>query len=124
MREYEQAEALAARALELSEKHKFVEMAAYTRPILGQARVQLGRTVEGIALMRDGIAGLIEAGSRMEIRNCTTWLAEAQQREGNIADALETTEHTLQANLDEVVYRPEILHRPPMKSGTRHPPSI
>jgi predicted ATPase len=84
-------------------------MAAYTRPILGQARVQLGRTAEGIALMRDGIAGLIETGSRMEIRNCTTWLAEAQEREGNIADALETTEHALQANLDEVVYRPEML---------------
>ena len=109
MREYEQAEALAARALELSEKNKFVELAAYTRPVLGQARAQLGRTAEGIALIRDGIAGLIEAGSRMEISNCTTWLAEAQELEGAIVDALETVEQALQANPDELVYRPETL---------------
>jgi predicted ATPase len=107
MREYVQAEALAAQALELSEKHQFVEMAELSRPILGQARAQLGRTAEGIALIRDGIARLLEIGTSIETGNFTTWLAAAQERAGAIADALETVERALQANTDELVYRPE-----------------
>ena len=109
MREYEQAEALAARALELSEKHQFPPEAALSRCVLGQARAQLGRATEGIALIRQGIAGLLEIGTRIGISNFTTYLAEAQEREGAIVDALETVEQALQANPDELVYRPETL---------------
>jgi hypothetical protein len=36
MREYEQAEALVSRALELSDKHQFLEIVALCLPILGQ----------------------------------------------------------------------------------------
>ena len=108
-REYEQAEALAVRALELSEKHQFVEMAAYTRPILGRARVQLGHAAEGIALMRNGIAALMESGSRMETRNCTVWLAEALECEGALPEAFETLERALQSNTSELIYQPETL---------------
>ena len=39
----------------------------------------------------------------------TAWLAEAQEREGAIVDALETVEQALQANPDELVHRPEAL---------------
>src|SRR5262249_4530512 len=67
LREYEQAEALAARALELSEKNQFPLVAAYSRCVLGSARAQLGGATEGLVLIRDGIAGLLEVGARAGI---------------------------------------------------------
>jgi tetratricopeptide (TPR) repeat protein len=109
LREYEQAEALAARALEMSEKHQFPGIAASSRCVLGQARAHLGRTTESIALIRQGIAGMLGGGSRFSISNFTAWLAAAQEREGAIVDALETVEHALKANPDELTHRPEIL---------------
>jgi class 3 adenylate cyclase/tetratricopeptide (TPR) repeat protein len=109
MREYEQAETLAAHALQLAEKHQFPNPAVRSRVALGQARAQLGRVAEGIALIRQGIAGLREIGTRMGISSTTAWLAEAQEREGAIGDALETVERALQANPEELVHRPEAL---------------
>jgi predicted ATPase len=109
MREYEQAEALAARALELSEKHQFPNEAAMSRCPLGRARAQLGRTTEGIALIRQGIAGVLAAGQRVGMTAYGTYLAEAQEREGGIVDALETTEQTLRTYPDELAHRPETL---------------
>jgi tetratricopeptide (TPR) repeat protein len=109
MREYEQAEALAARALELSEKHQFPNEAAMSRCLLGQARAQLGRTTEGIALIRQGIAGVLESGQRVVMTLYRTYLAEAEEREGSIVDALETVEQALRTNPDELAYRPETL---------------
>jgi len=109
MREYKQAEALAARALELSEKHEFPYPTALARCVLGQARAQLGNATEGIDLIRKGIAGLLEIGSRFGISNYMAYLAEAQECEGSIADALETVERALQVNPDELLYRPETL---------------
>jgi hypothetical protein len=43
MRDYETAEALAARSLELCEKHQFPNEAAHSRGHLGYARAQLDR---------------------------------------------------------------------------------
>ena len=109
MREYEQAEALAARVLEVSEKHQFPQIAASSRCILGGARAQLGRTSEGIALIRQGIAGLLATGTHIVIGIFTAYLAAAQRREGAIADALETVERALQANPEQLVSRPAML---------------
>ena len=109
MREHEQAEALAARALELSEKHQFPPEAALSRCVLGRSRARLGRATEGVALIRQGMAGLREIGTRMDISSNTALLAEAQERDGAIGDALGTVEQALQANPDELVYRPEML---------------
>ncbi len=108
LREYKQAEALAARALEMSEKHQFPGVAASSRCVLGQARAHLGRATEGIALIRQGIADMLEGGSRFSVSNFTAWMAAAQEREGAIVDALETVEQALLANPDELVHRPEI----------------
>jgi len=109
MREYEQAETLAARALELSEKHQFPFVAALSRCNIGRARAELGRATEGVALIRRGIAGLLEVGFRLGIPIYTASLAAAQRREGAIADALETVEQALRANPDQLVSRPEML---------------
>src|SRR5712692_5117048 len=104
-----EAETLATRGLELAQQHQFPFLAAYSRCILGRARAQLGLADEGVALIRQGLAGLLQTGVRSRISNYTAYLAEAQERRGVIAEALETVEHALQANPDELAYRPEIL---------------
>ena len=110
LREYEQAEASAARALDFAEKHQMPQPAAYTRFALGQARAQLGRTTEGIALIRQGLAAMLEIGMRLTVPYVIAELAVAQERDGAIANALETVEQALQAYPQELLnYRPEAL---------------
>ena len=46
-----------------------------SRCVLGQARAQLGRATEGIALIRQGIAGMLEAGARGSISHYIASLA-------------------------------------------------
>ena len=108
MREYERAEASAAQALAVSDKHQILYFVALSKCILGHTRAQLGRTAEGIALIRQGMAGLLETGSRLGISRHSVFLAEAQERNGAMIDAIETIEQALQANPDELAYRPEI----------------
>jgi class 3 adenylate cyclase/tetratricopeptide (TPR) repeat protein len=102
MRESEQAEILAARGLELCEKHKFPNVAAYLRCILGEI-------TGSIELIRRGIAELLQMGSRIAITSCVTALAAAQHRAGALDDAVQTVEHALEINPDELIYRPETL---------------
>jgi tetratricopeptide (TPR) repeat protein len=109
MREYERAESLAATAVELSEKHRYPNEAAMSRCVLGQARAQQGQTTEGIALIRQGIAGMLESGQRLGIAFNTMALAGALGRAGAITEALETVERALEANFNEPVFRPEAL---------------
>jgi tetratricopeptide (TPR) repeat protein len=52
---------------------------------------------------------LSEIGTRIGRPRWTAWLAEAQAREGAIADALETVEQALQANPDQAVSRCDAL---------------
>jgi tetratricopeptide (TPR) repeat protein len=98
MREYEQAEAVAERALEVAEKHKLPYPAAHCRCTLGLARAKLGRATEGIALIRQGIAGLLEIGTGLTVGGFTAFLAAAQECEGSIIEALETVEQALQTD--------------------------
>jgi class 3 adenylate cyclase/tetratricopeptide (TPR) repeat protein len=109
LREYEHGEALAAQARALAAKHQFPIVAAASRVFLGQARAQLGRAVEGVALIREGIAGYLESGSRSGITYFMGALAEAQAGAGAVGDALQSVEQALQANPDELVWRPENL---------------
>ena len=97
LREFEQAEMLAARALELADKHQFQEMAAICRCTVGYARAQLGRVTEGVALIRQGIAGLLELGNRSHLAGHTAFLAAAQALAGDIGEGLETVEQALRA---------------------------
>jgi class 3 adenylate cyclase/tetratricopeptide (TPR) repeat protein len=109
LREYESAERSAVQALTLAEQHQFSFFVSLSRCILGHARAQLGRTREGIGLIREGMAGLAESGSRLGISRQSIWLAMAQEQEGSIAAARESLEQALQANPEELLYRPEAL---------------
>jgi predicted ATPase len=64
---------------------------------------------EGTALIRQGITRMLEVGKHWSTRISLGFLAEAQERAGATADALETVEQALQANPDNLVDRPEIL---------------
>jgi class 3 adenylate cyclase/tetratricopeptide (TPR) repeat protein len=109
LREYEQAEALAAQALARAERHEFPMVTAWSRVGLGWARAQRGRASEGIALIQQGIAAQLEIGTRTGRSSAIGVLAEAQACAGAVGDALATVEQALQANPDELVSRPEHL---------------
>jgi predicted ATPase len=52
---------------------------------------------------------LLEIGTRTNETGFTAWLAEAQGREGAIAEALETVEQALRANPDVLWHQPSAL---------------
>ena len=91
MREYEQAEAVAARALDLSEKNQLPQAIGFLRCLLGRARVKLGRPTEGIALIRLGMASLAEIGTHVMDTSNAVALAEAQLA-GAPVDGLDAVE--------------------------------
>jgi tetratricopeptide (TPR) repeat protein len=109
IREYEEAEALAAQAVELSEQHQIPNYTVGAQCFLGTARAHLGRATEGIALLRQGMAGMLRLGTRLGVSIYPVWLSEAQYREGVDLASLETIEQALGANPDELIYRPEAL---------------
>jgi class 3 adenylate cyclase len=110
LREPQRAELAATQALAIAEEHGFSYIKEQTRSRLGWARAQqLGRAGEGAALIRQGLSGLAEIGSRLYITDHLTGLAEAQALDGEIDEALITIEEALQANPEELVYRPNAL---------------
>ena len=109
LREPQRADVAATQALAIGEDHGFPFFRNMTRPMLGWALAQLGRAGEGVALIRQGLAGSAEAGSRLGITDHLTRLAEAQALDGKIDDALITIEEALQANPKELVFRPNVL---------------
>jgi len=109
MREYDQAEALAASSLALGEKLQFAQITAQSRCVLGHARAVLGNAREGIELLQQGIAEVIAVGSRSRIGYRIASLAAAQACEGTIVEALETVERALEANPYELVSQPETI---------------
>jgi tetratricopeptide (TPR) repeat protein len=109
MREYEEAEALAARAIELSQQHQLPNYTVAAQCFLGEACVQLGRTTEGIALLREGMAGMLRVGVRRASGMYSVWLSEAESRQGANLDGLKTIEQALEAYPDELKCWPEAL---------------
>ena len=103
LRESEQAEILAARALEVAEQNQFPQIAAFARCTLGLARAMVGHANEGIELIRDGIAGLLQAGTHAPAYLGS--LGWAQLIAGDIDSAVATAEQALQAVADSPTNR-------------------
>jgi tetratricopeptide (TPR) repeat protein len=110
LREWQHAEVAASQALAIAQEHGFTFLGNSTGPALGRAWAHLGRSGEAVALIRQGLAGLTEVGSRLGITNHLTWLAEAEALDGKIDDALITIGEALQANPEELVFRPNALN--------------
>ena len=109
LRDPQGAEAAATQGLALAEEGGFPYISGLARIQLGWARAQLGDAGKGVALIREGLAGLKQIGSRPAMTQILTELAEAQVLSGNIDDALASIEEALQANQEERYYQPNIL---------------
>ena len=108
-REPQRAADAAVEAVSISEQHGFSFTRDSSRIILGWARAQLGNPGEGVALIRQGMAGFAGTGARADTTNARTILAEAQALDGEIEAALITLDEALRANPEELVFRPNIL---------------
>ncbi|MGH7779428.1 MAG: ATP-binding protein [Candidatus Binataceae bacterium] len=107
LKEFGEAESVAAEALAYSEERGFSELATWHRIPLAMARAELGRTQEGVDLLRQAVLGMNENGRRITMTHTLTWLAEAQALDGAIADALRSIGDALRANAEERYFRPE-----------------
>jgi tetratricopeptide (TPR) repeat protein len=108
IREYQRAQEVAARTLELSQKHQFSDAVARSQCKLGEAHAELGRPAEGVALIRLGLAGLNEISSPLRASYFMARMADAQRLEGKLGDALATAENALSMNPEQLAERPEI----------------
>jgi predicted ATPase len=109
MREPQRTEAAATLAVAICAEHGFPFLRAEVGILVGWARAQLGSPGEGISLIRQGLADLAELGSRIGLTDQLTRLAEAQALDGMLDGALCTIEEALQANPEELVFRPNVL---------------
>jgi tetratricopeptide (TPR) repeat protein len=109
LREPQRAELAATQVLTIAEEHGFSSIRNLTRTMLGWAWAQRGQAGEGVALIRQGLVGLAEAGGRLAITDQLTRMAEAQALDGKLDNALITIEEALQANPKELVFRPNAL---------------
>jgi tetratricopeptide (TPR) repeat protein len=109
LREPQRAQAAATQAVALSEEHGFLLIREMARIGMGWARAHLGGASEGVSLIRKGLAGMAENGARAGITDYIMALAEALALDGALTDALSTIEDALQANPQEVIFRPNIL---------------
>jgi class 3 adenylate cyclase/tetratricopeptide (TPR) repeat protein len=109
LREPKRADDLLTQAMAIVEEHEFSFIENLSRTMLGAARAQLGSAGEGVGLIRLGIAGFAKTGSRLYVTDQITELAEAQALDGKTDDALVTIEEALQANPEELVFRPNAL---------------
>ena len=107
--EFQRAEAMAAQSLAICDEHDMTYQRHITRHRLGWARAQLGRASEGVSLVREGISGVIEMGSRGNLTEVLTRFAETQALNGEVADAFLTFESAFNENPREQFYRPDIL---------------
>jgi tetratricopeptide (TPR) repeat protein len=109
MRKPERTAAAATQALSIGEERGFPFLRDLALTSLGWARAQSGSAGEGVRQIRQGIAGLAEAGARLGMTEYLSRLAEAQAIDGKTENALVTIEEAVLANPDELVYRPEAL---------------
>ena len=99
----------AENSMQLSHEHGFPQFLPISRIVLGRATAGSGAPAEGIALIREGLAGMASAGSRVGMTEYVTWLAEAELLGGFLDDSLRTAEHALTLNPQELFFRPASL---------------
>jgi tetratricopeptide (TPR) repeat protein len=104
----ERAQTAAGEAIAVSDKYGIPLVGAWARVMMGWAQAQLGNPQEAVPLIRQGLDAAADAGANIGIGSFLTCLAEAQALGGATDDALSTLEQALQANPEELIYRPYI----------------
>ena len=77
--------------------------------MVGWARAQLGRAGEGVALIREGFAGLADFGSRLFITDHLTVWPRPKRSTARSTTLSSPSKRRSQANPEELVYRPNAL---------------
>jgi class 3 adenylate cyclase/tetratricopeptide (TPR) repeat protein len=106
----EAAEAVTAarEAINLSDEHGFPHIAAAARATLGAALANCGEAVQGVQLIEESLIAIARTETRMGVTLSLFYLAQAQALLGATESAFLSIERALEANPDEVVYRPEV----------------
>ncbi|MGH7915937.1 MAG: hypothetical protein ACREQE_00595, partial [Candidatus Binataceae bacterium] len=127
LREPEQAERMAAQVVALADEHGFQHFSAIARVVLGRARAELGNPHEGLELIERGLALMAETSTRVGITLFLNYQAEARMLEGNAEAALAAVSDALEANPEELIYRPanltlrgELLWRQGVEDAAEH----
>jgi predicted ATPase/class 3 adenylate cyclase len=96
-------------AVNLSEEYGFPHIAAAARTALGAALANCGEAGHGAQLIEEGMNAAAAIETRMNVTLSLFYLAQAQALQGAIDKALYSIERALEANPDELIYRPEVL---------------
>jgi class 3 adenylate cyclase/tetratricopeptide (TPR) repeat protein len=104
--DHQRAEAIAAQAVALAEEGGFPYISNLARLLLARERTQLGGANQGVALIREALAGMRQIGSRVGNSHSLMTLAVAQALSGKIGDAMNSIEEALTENPEELPYRP------------------
>jgi class 3 adenylate cyclase/tetratricopeptide (TPR) repeat protein len=107
--EFQRALETAEQLLAISTEHHFPLFVALAKMYKGSALCALGSSGEGIAMMRDGLAGGLAVGRGLALPELLTWLAEGQMRAGALSDSASTLDDALSAAPAELYWRPETL---------------
>jgi tetratricopeptide (TPR) repeat protein len=107
----EPAEAMTAarEAINLSDEHGFPHIAGAARTTLGAALANCGQAAQGVKLIEESLNAFTKTETRMGVTLSLSYLAQAQALQGATDKALHTIERALEANPDEIIYRPEVL---------------
>jgi tetratricopeptide (TPR) repeat protein len=100
----------AERLLALAVEHQLPPLIAWGHLYRGRGLALLGRTDEGIADLRAGIAGCATAGQRSGLGCQLGFLAEAYLVAGQVTDALATIDAALEAVPEQRIWIPGLLH--------------
>jgi len=85
------------------------QVAAFARIALGRAQASLGHPSEGIVQIGQGLGELAKTETRNTTTQLLSWLAEAQALNDATTDAIATIEEALQANPEELSWRPDAI---------------
>jgi tetratricopeptide (TPR) repeat protein len=99
----------AREAINLSDEHGFPHIAAAARTTLGAALANCGDAVQGLQLIEESLKAFAKTETRMGVTLSLSYLAQAQALQGATDKAFHTIERAIEANPDEIVYRPEVL---------------
>jgi len=103
------AVAPAREAISLSDEHGFPHIAATAGTTMGAALANCGEPRRGIQLIEESLNAFGETQTGMGVTLSLFYLAQAQALQGAIDKALDTIERALEANPEEIIYRPEVL---------------
>ena len=109
LREFANAKAAAAVAIDLSEEHGYRQIGSGSTIFLGVSEALLGNVTEGLALVDSALRSWVETKAKIFWTLHLGYKAAAQAQGGKVLEALATVEEALLANPTELCFRPDAI---------------